>query len=64
MVKYKILQWNIGSYPYVSQDNFEDELNNFAEDGWRIKDIKIAERRSIFNTNSTIVVFMEKKEDK
>ena len=63
MVKYKILQWNIGSYPYVSQDNFEDELNKFAKDGWEIKNIKTAERRSIFNTNSTIIVFMEKNEE-
>ena len=49
MVKYKILQWNIGSYPCVSQDKFEDELNKFAKDGWEIKDIKTAERKSIFN---------------
>ena len=53
----------IGSYPYVSQDNFEDELNKFAEDGWRIKDIKITEKKSIFNSNNTIIVFMEKNEE-
>ena len=63
MVKYKILQWNIESYPYVSQDKFEDELNKFAKDGWEIKDIKTAERKSIFNTNTTIIVFMEKNEE-
>lgn len=63
MVKYKILQWNIGSYPCVSQDKFEDELNKFAKDGWTIKDIKITEKKSIFNSNNTIIVFMEKNEE-
>lgn len=63
MVKYKILQWNEGTPPYVTQDDFENELNRYADDGWRIKDIKVVERESIFNTNSIIVVFMEKKEE-